>query len=202
MRNTLALLLTAIACSAQQTNWIAILTPENGGTKTRISWELSTFDYLVFAGDGPATHSGASFFGGTTDTGAAFNTIPSPASFSLTTDIVFTNLNNSQSVTADTLEFWLANVGGGNSAALVGIISSNTMAVANGNTIRVTGSPSGTFVFDVDFSHFNAGIWSGGPSSLTITGTPIPEPSTYGLILGGLALAGTAVRRRMKKQAA
>ena len=201
MRNTLALLLTAVACSAQQISWTAILTPENGGTKTRISWELSTFDYGIFVGDGPAIHSGASFFGGSTNTGAAFNTIPSPASFSLTTDIVFTNLNNSQSVTADTLQFQLTNWEGV-SYASIGIVSSNTMAVADNNMIRVTGSPTGTFVFDVAYSTFNAGTWSGGPQSLTITGTPVPEPSTSGLILGGLALAGAAVRRRMKKQAA
>jgi hypothetical protein len=37
---------------------------------------------------------------------------------------------------------------------------------------------------------------------VAVGATPVPEPSTYGLILGGLALAGAAVRRRMKKQAA
>jgi len=39
-----------------------------------------------------------------------------------------------------------------------------------------------------DFSYIGLGY----------SGTPIPEPSTYGMILGGLALVGAAVRRRKR----
>ncbi len=202
MRNVFALLLTAVACSAQQINWTATLTPENGGTKTRISWELATFDYMIFSeGVGPATHSGAYINGGASNSSAAFTTLPSPSSFSLTTDIVFTNLNNAQSVTADTLHFRLVDTGGGVNVALIGLVSSNTLTFYSEDEIRVTGSPTGTFVFDVAFSHFTAGTWDGGPSRLNVSGTPIPEPSTYGLILGGLAFAGAAIRRRRKQAA-
>jgi hypothetical protein len=51
----------------------------------------------------------------------------------------------------------------------------------------------GSFVYN--FSRFG-----GDTVTVNIGGTPVPEPSTYGLILGGLALAGAALRRRQRAQ--
>jgi hypothetical protein len=47
--------------------------------------------------------------------------------------------------------------------------------------------------------HLSEGDWYPAPFSYSISvdaSTAIPEPSTYGLILGGLVLAGAALRRR------
>jgi fibronectin-binding autotransporter adhesin len=67
-----------------------------------------------------------------------------------------------------------------------------------------------TDLFTVDttgFTDFNGNAVSAADFTLSDTGSalvlsyvaPIPEPSTYGLALGALALAGAALRRRKKK---
>ena len=76
-----------------------------------------------------------------------------------------------------------------------------------GGITGYTGSIEDYFTLDTTQLTFNGSALSGANFSLVDTGTaiqlqcsPIPEPSTYGLILGGMALAGAAVRRRRAKR--
>ncbi|MFN7340779.1 MAG: PEP-CTERM sorting domain-containing protein, partial [Opitutia bacterium] len=67
-----------------------------------------------------------------------------------------------------------------------------------------SGQITGLFTFDDSSANLAAagqGVWgilheSGGVS---LTWTPVPEPSTYGLVLGGLCLAAAALRRRSRR---
>jgi autotransporter-associated beta strand protein len=74
------------------------------------------------------------------------------------------------------------------------------------SVISFTSSGQITGVFTLDTSNVaglaaGRGQWSllNDTSGISLQWTPVPEPSTYGLILGGLALAGAALRRRRSR---
>jgi len=203
MRNRPALLLVAVAlvfaarASAQM--WVTTLTSENGGAQTRVSWVTNQFNigsgtngqFGGFAVDGSPSKN--------VDGLAAFETLPNPVSYVVNSGLIFNNVTAGGSGAANLITFKKFNIGFTEYAQIV-FGTTDTLLTNSTDRIEVSGQITGSFVLNVSFDTFNAGSWSSTGQNLQIA--PIPEPSTYGLILGGLALAGTAVRRRMKKQAA
>jgi hypothetical protein len=76
--------------------------------------------------------------------------------------------------------------------------------VNEGEFLVLSGPTTGSFLIGTAYSNFHEGSWTlnnalyqNFGAVLNVGDAPaVPEPSTYGLILGGLALAGAAVRRR------
>jgi hypothetical protein len=208
-------LLAAVASAslqlhAQTPSFTVTLTPEAGGSDTRLSWAVSGTPIISPTPQFPNLPLlGVSFFSGNSSNaeftvsgteGGAFATAPGSVSLS-DSGISWQNTTTDVSRTADQLSFALSS---GLARLDFTWFDAGSIPTTGSEQIVYIGATTGSFLTGIDFSAFNPGSWTTNfqyanyDQNLIISGTPVPEPSTYGMILGGLAFAGAALRRRRK----
>lgn len=214
-----ALALGSVSAQAETPTFTLTASSANGGADTLFTWNYTgtlTFTSLI---SGPARFQSYFTFVAMdpANTGRkAYSSFDPNASFgwdvfanNLTTGLVMTNTTTgdfespvelSASNQRGTFIIWNSYVVGAE------------VILLQGESVTLSGPTSGSFLSDVAFTGFNVGQWTTPAATQSgdyytinydtvfiVAGAPVPEPSTYGLALGGLALVGAVIRRRRSK---
>lgn len=169
--------LTGVYVESTGTLTGSFLVSKSGGGSVTVT-SSSDEMYLTFAASGPSlTSSKLTPISTTPDSGATgttFNAAASPVTFTVDSSQVLTLA--STDLTADWASWFTGN-------------GTRTVEVSQGAGVTTSGAN-----YTTDF----ANLALGGSVTLTYyyTAAPVPEASTYGIALGGLALVGAVIRRR------
>lgn len=208
----LILALLATGSVSAQSSWNTVISPSDGGTKTTFTISATGVYLTGYTNGYGANWQPTAYIAVYNDVngtglpllipGLTNSTSTSPVFVNLSEAIIWRNVTTNQTLALTKLAFSQSSAIPQQFIVLqsadpynnvIGWSATDVMRFEFGSSPNVT-------VSNLAFSNFNPGVYDNGPYLLTIGGgAPVPEPSTYGLMLGGLALAGAVVRRRRSK---